>query len=632
MGLVSLVGGDDIEVLDAYAPIAAWTGGRAPLGVACCPVVVAAGAPLAVPDAAADVRLRDLPVVATLGLRAYLGAPVRDPGGAPVGAVGVYAPAAREWTLAQRAAVTETAALLSGLLAERAAAAGALAREHAFLRAVVDGLDTGVAAYDDTGRLVLLNQSLREAHGLTGSGVGHLDPRRVRSMLFHPDGRPMDPAQTPLARALRGESVRDAELIIRPPGTRGRVFALSGRAIVDPHGVRIGAVVTSVDITARRQAERLGAAEVAVAEALARAPQPAELPDRVLRPTVEALGWCGAQLWLRDDVSQELRLVARWSAAGGEDGPVDAGAAAAALAAGEPVWVTDPPGLAVPLHGGGAAAGALLGYAGRAVDPEPATVHFLAGIAGQLRQFLERRHAEELTAELDRIRDEFIALAGHALRTPLTSIASLSELLLNGGDELAEHRERLLRAIHGNAEVLRSIIADLLDLAGLESGHSTLCLASCDLARVVAEAVAAAGTTARAAGVAMVVDAPDRLPAVADPARLRQALDNLLSNAVKYSPDGGRVRVAVRSDGPVAELIVADTGLGIPPAERPRLFHRFFRGATAHERGIPGTGLGLALARVIVERHGGSIALRDADGPGATFTVRLPLTGPAEPT
>jgi signal transduction histidine kinase len=184
--------------------------------------------------------------------------------------------------------------------------------------------------------------------------------------------------------------------------------------------------------------------------------------------------------------------------------------------------------------------------------------------------------------------------------------------------------------VSANASTLRTIVQDLLDLAGLESGHINLSHAPLDLAELVGDAVAQLSPAAEAAGVRLSVELPGELPFGGDRVRLRQALDNLLSNAVKYSPGGGGVRVRLATVDSVIELSVADEGLGIPMGERDKLFSRFFRGATAHERGIPGTGLGLSLTRLIVELHGGTISLTDSDGPGSTFIIRLPLTPPSD--
>jgi signal transduction histidine kinase len=113
-------------------------------------------------------------------------------------------------------------------------------------------------------------------------------------------------------------------------------------------------------------------------------------------------------------------------------------------------------------------------------------------------------------------------------------------------------------------------------------------------------------------------------PLIGDADRLRQAIDHLMSNAVTYTLEGGTVRVHLIDDGSAYEVTVADTGIGIPPAEREQLFQRFFRASNTRSRGIPGTGLGLSISRTIVERHSGAITLRDHTGPGTTFQVRLP--------
>jgi signal transduction histidine kinase len=104
-----------------------------------------------------------------------------------------------------------------------------------------------------------------------------------------------------------------------------------------------------------------------------------------------------------------------------------------------------------------------------------------------------------------------------------------------------------------------------------------------------------------------------------------QLLANLLANAVKFTPAGGAIRIAARADGDVGRIRVSDTGIGIPDADRERLFERFFRASSAVESGIGGTGLGLAISKSIAESHGGSIRLGEPDGPGTVFVVELPL-------
>jgi signal transduction histidine kinase len=144
-----------------------------------------------------------------------------------------------------------------------------------------------------------------------------------------------------------------------------------------------------------------------------------------------------------------------------------------------------------------------------------------------------------------------------------------------------------------------------------------------DLSEVVSEAVLAA---AAAAERGIVVD-PARIDAVVvrgDRGRLRQVVDNLLSNAVKFSPPAGTVTVTLTGEGGVASLIVADNGVGVPPAEQARLFRRLYRAGNVRHTGLPGAGLGLALCRVVVERHHGTITLASHESTGTTVTVRLP--------
>jgi signal transduction histidine kinase len=176
-----------------------------------------------------------------------------------------------------------------------------------------------------------------------------------------------------------------------------------------------------------------------------------------------------------------------------------------------------------------------------------------------------------------------------------------------------------------NTAQLRHIINELLELSALDTGHATVAMAPIDLAEVVRESVAGTRAAINGAPLELVADLPDGLVLPGDRRRLRQIVDNLLGNAVKYSPDGGRIAVALRPVGRTAELSVSDTGIGIAAEERDQLFTRLYRSSMVRDRAIPGTGLGLALSRAVVHRHHGTIELADHDGPGTTVVVRLPL-------
>ena len=222
-------------------------------------------------------------------------------------------------------------------------------------------------------------------------------------------------------------------------------------------------------------------------------------------------------------------------------------------------------------------------------------------------------------------KEEFLTLVSHELRTPLTSIAGHVEMLQEHPGVPADLGPRLA-VVDRNAERLLRLIGDLLHSAQVSSGRALpLQRGPLDLADVVSGALEAAGPAAREAGVALERDLPDELPILADAQRLGQLLDNLLGNALACTPAGGTVTARVRRDGDRAEIEIADTGVGIEPAERDRLFTRFFRGARAEREGRPGVGLGLSICRSIAESHGGRIEVESELGIGTTFRVRLPL-------
>jgi signal transduction histidine kinase len=139
------------------------------------------------------------------------------------------------------------------------------------------------------------------------------------------------------------------------------------------------------------------------------------------------------------------------------------------------------------------------------------------------------------------------------------------------------------------------------------------------------EAAETARPAARAKNIALFIGEEPPLQALADRPQLLRVVDNLVTNAIKFTPDGGTVQLAARSEGATAILEVADTGAGIPAAEQPDLFKRFFRGTNAIRTAIPGSGLGLAISQVIAEAHGGAIEVESTPGTGSTFRLALPL-------
>jgi signal transduction histidine kinase len=229
--------------------------------------------------------------------------------------------------------------------------------------------------------------------------------------------------------------------------------------------------------------------------------------------------------------------------------------------------------------------------------------------------------------ELDRLKDEFVALVSHELRTPLTSIAGYLELVLED-ETLGDESRGFLGVVDRNSKRLLRLVSDLLFVAQIESGRLTLELGEANVQRLARESVEALRPVAERGSVELRLDAAPVPPLRGDSARLGQLLDNLVSNAVKFTPPGGRVVVALGASGDQLVLAVSDTGMGVPAGEQRRLFDRFFRASSAQERAIEGTGLGLTIARAVVEAHGGSIDFTSVEGEGTTFRVHLPLAGP----
>ena len=231
----------------------------------------------------------------------------------------------------------------------------------------------------------------------------------------------------------------------------------------------------------------------------------------------------------------------------------------------------------------------------------------------------------ERLRELDRLKDEFVALISHDLRTPLTSITGYVELLESDDTgPLNEEQRRFLAIVGRNAERLFHLVNDLLFVARLQAGPLELELDDVDLAAVARESVAGAGPYAESRSIGLELVAAGEAVVLGESGRLTQLLDNLVSNAIKFSPDGSTVTIRVGAEDGVVALEVADSGIGIPEAERSRLFERFFRASTAVSGQIPGTGLGLYIAQAIVEAHGGQIAVESDVGAGTTFRVELP--------
>jgi len=232
--------------------------------------------------------------------------------------------------------------------------------------------------------------------------------------------------------------------------------------------------------------------------------------------------------------------------------------------------------------------------------------------------------ARRLTAT----RRDFVANASHELKTPVASIRAAAETLRDGAIDDPPAARRFTEQLEREAVRMSRIVADLLDLSRLETGSEMDDQVRLDA--VAADEVERMGDAAGIRGVAISVDAT-AVPAVRGSARdLSLMVRNLIDNAVRYTGDGGSVDVSVRAEDDSVVVKVADTGIGIPQRELPRIFERFYRVDRARSRETGGTGLGLSIVRHVTENHGGEVTVESELGQGTVFEVRLP-TAPVAP-
>ena len=231
--------------------------------------------------------------------------------------------------------------------------------------------------------------------------------------------------------------------------------------------------------------------------------------------------------------------------------------------------------------------------------------------------------------QLEQVRTEFVANVSHELRTPLTAIQGYLETLLGGAMDDPAHARRFLEVVFRHTERLGRLLNDLTDLSNIELGRVSLQRGPVALGEVVDGTLDIIRAKADAGGVRLEARLPAELPAVqADRDRLAQILINLVDNAVKYTPRGGQVAVEAAAGEGLVEVAVVDTGVGIPPADLPRITERFYRVDRARSRELGGTGLGLAIVKHLVAAHGGTLVIESRPGEGTRVRVTLPAAPP----
>lgn len=293
--------------------------------------------------------------------------------------------------------------------------------------------------------------------------------------------------------------------------------------------------------------------------------------------------------------------------------------------------------IVVPIPHNGQAVGVLKFHASEVAafsDEDRMIAQLLVGPITMGFARADEKSALDARAELEtvvRMKEHFISTVNHELRTPLTSIAGALALLDGGAaGGMCDRTASLVGIAARNADRLKRLVNDLLDIDRLNAGKLSIHPVPTDLAATLRDVVRENEPFAREAGVSLALEVPADGPiATTDPDRLVQAVTNLLSNGAKFSPAGSTVTLSLVVDGGAATIRVVDQGPGVPIAFRPLLFTPFAQAiGLPQKHGLPGTGLGLAIAKGVVEQLGGTLKLDESHTDGAAFEIRLPIDPP----
>ncbi|WP_420129265.1 ATP-binding protein [Longimicrobium sp.] len=550
----------------------------------------------------------------------------------------------------------------AALVREEAARAEAQ-RQRAFLEAVLRQMPGGVLiAEAPDGRIVMHNDEAERIlrHPLRAVRL----PEYGEAGMLRADGSPLAAEEYPLARVLlRGETVVNEEVPYRLGDGTLATLRVNASPVLDAEGHTVAAVSSFTDVTEELRRLRTEHVLAEVGEVLSSSLEPREIIQQVARlcagmladycivhveegDTVRAHGIAHADRTREELVRGVLR---RFPIPPGADQPV-----MRALRTGEPemISVVDEAALralctgpdhvemvralglssaiVVPIRAKGRTLGALsLARTGG----EPYDAHDLAlveEVARRAALAVENARLYETAQQAVRARDEVVAVVSHDLRNPLNAVLIASTVLAEYGDveRLSARDRKQLDVIRRSAEQMTALVQDLLEVSSLESGSMQMNPRPCAPSVLVGAAEEMFRPLAEEKGVALVVgNAADIPPAQADYGRTLQVFGNLVGNAIKFTPAGGQVQVGAERAVDYVRFWVRDTGPGIEREHLPRLFDRFWQ---ARRGGKAGAGLGLAIAKSIVEGHGGQIWVESAPGEGSTFHFTLPVA-PASP-
>ncbi|MCL4552635.1 MAG: PAS domain-containing protein [Candidatus Marsarchaeota archaeon] len=502
--------------------------------------------------------------------------------------------------------------------------------------AILDNIADPIFVIDKDRTLVDMNKAAREIVGIRSKWDMRAHQNRYLRLLNvrYPDGSVMPSPDTQLDGIVEGQGSSDLELLIRPAGAaEDRIISMSSAPVRDRAGnlqylVNVGHDITDL-VQTRRQLQ----------ESATQARQAAELYQAANEELVQTNLHLQAVI---DSLPEGIIIVdslGKFSAGNKKAGeilglagePADAAAfelvSAVSNAGGEMLPPTDNP-IVRALRTGEA----YIGEEMRIRRPSGEEVTILVNTSplkdaeGKTSGAISVFQDISKMKELDQLKDEFMAIASHELKTPLTSIKGYTQLVLKRAAQVPEDRRgdtRLLRIIDGQIDKMAALVNELLDISRIQTGRFVLNGSRGEIGEIIGRSIAAIQSTA--VNHEIVYRGPGRLVyGDWDGERVEELVLNLLANAVKYSPDGGRVEVRATFGCERVEVAVQDWGMGIPEESQARVFDRFFTGANSSVRSFGGLGIGLCIARQIVELHGGEIRLESKLGEGSTFTFSLP--------